>query len=261
LPIIPDNDETPLDELLRNFKIQDRKQGFWPFQLLLRILSRNRILDELSRYKELKSPGQYVDRIRPENDPLPESEEPIYLRIFALLVLCERGDEIGEFVKERVSDQKLPVCRHEGPRKEKFYLCSKDTPGQLLKPFEKWKTSEREWFETTQWQILVPFFELGPDNRAMHYNLDDNAILPWGKKNIHSLISSQPSRSDPSNEGLLISSQKSRPNLTNESSLLSSPTSRSGSLHEGGFADVSCVRIDPLSHRFSDVLKDVSQSL
>ena len=229
LDTIDDNDKTPLDELLRKFKIEDADEcnpGFWSLQLLRRILSRDRILDELRNYTDLENAETYVDYIRPENDLLPESKTQTYLKIFALLVLSERGMEIENFVKEGLSDQNLPVCRHQGSPKEKFNLCRKDTPNlRPLKCFEKWKPHGREWFETTQWQLLVPYFDLSPGYRAKHYPLDDKAILPWRKRDARSLLSSQSSQ------------------------------------NEGGYASVSCVRIDPSSHGFSDVLKDVSRSL
>jgi hypothetical protein len=231
LPRIDEDDKTPLARLLRRHKIED--PGFWSFQLLLHILSRGRILAELRKYTQLENAEKYVEHIRPENELVSESpafETKTYLRIFALLVLTKKGCEIGNFVKEEVSDEKLPVCRHEGSPREQFNLCSKKEPDQPLKAFEEWEPHEREWFEHSQWETLVPYFDLDPGNKARHYSLDDRAILPWRKKNSRSLIFPQ--------------------------SGLSSRSSR----HEGGFADVSCIRIDSSSHGFSDILKDVSQS-
>jgi hypothetical protein len=115
-------------------------------------------------------------------------------------------------------------------RKGEHILCSKKDPHQPLKVFEKWEPHERAWFEHTQWETLVPYFNLDSSNRARHYNLDDSAILPWRKENLRSLISPESTRSSWS------------------------------SVHEGGFADVSCIRIDSSSHGFSEVLKGVSRS-
>jgi hypothetical protein len=232
-PRIAENDRTPLDQLLREWKIEDAKPGFWSWERLLYILSRNRVQTELGKYVQLENAESYVEYIRPDDEvdsESPELEAKTYLRIFALLVLIKKGYEIGNFIKEEVSDEKLPVCRHEGSRKGEHILCSKKDPHQPLKVFEKWEPHERAWFEHTQWETLVPYFNLDSSNRARHYNLDDSAILPWRKENLRSLISPESTRSSWS------------------------------SVHEGGFADVSCIRIDSSSHGFSEVLKGVSRS-
>ncbi|KAE9364081.1 kinase-like protein [Stipitochalara longipes BDJ] len=227
-PRIAENDSTPLDQLLRQWKIEDPKPGFWSWERLLYILSRNRIQIELRKYTQLENAESYVEHIRPDDEADSESlEAKTYLRIFALLVLTKKGDQIGNFIKEEVSDKKLPICRHQGSRRGEHILCFKKDPHQPLKVFEEWYPHERAWFEQTQWETLVPYFDLDPSNRARHYNLDDSAILPWRNEKLRSLIS---------------------------------PASRQSSwssVHEGGFADVSCIRIDSSSHGFSEVLKDV----
>lgn len=226
LPIIDETDETPLDELLRYHAVvgaDNSQDGFWSFKLLCQILTRKRILAELEAC-EVENAVAYLDLIRPVDLQLQGSRVQTYLRTFALLVLVERGGDIGKFIREEVSDQKLPVRRDSATGRGKISLCHKDNPEQPLKCFKDWKTFEREAFESKQWRFLVPYFDLDAGDRAKHQNLDSETILPWCKKDDRSHSSSQPSG------------------------------------QEGGYASVSRIKIDPSSHGFRTVLEKVSQS-
>jgi hypothetical protein len=220
------NDNMSLAERLRVravTRVDDSKDGFWPFKLLCEILTRERILAELMDY-EVGDAEACRDLVRPVDLSLHGSEAQTYLRTFAVLVLVERVDDIDRFIKEEVSDQRLPVCRHSVTGKGKIVLCHKDKPDQPLKCFEKWKFFEREVFESKQWRLLVPYFDLETGDRAKHQDLDSETILPWCEKKDRSHSSSQSSG------------------------------------QEGGFAFVSRVKIDPSSHGFRSILEKVSQS-
>jgi hypothetical protein len=226
LKTFDENDETPLGELLRNCAekgVSSPEGDFWSLEHLRRILSRDRILAELESYTDLESPATYLDQIHPEENRLPDSNTQTYLKIFALLALFERGEDIIDFIEEEVSDQNLPVRRHQTTSKGKVSLCRKDRPDQPLKCFEKWKTHEREGFESKQWRLLVPYFDLDSGSKAKHYNLDDETVLPWCERTDRSHGSPQPSG------------------------------------WAGGYAFVSRVKIDPCSHGFHELLKTVSQ--
>lgn len=226
LPMIKD-DGRSLAVLLREYKIEaTNEQEFWSLRLLRHILSRGRVLNELRNYPNLDA-KTYVDYIRPENDPAPDSRTPTYLKIFALLVLFERGQEIDNFVKDEVSDQSLPLLRRRGYNIPRGIvdLCHKDTPGQALNCFLKWKQAERESFLSAQWELLVPYFDLDEKFRSRHYTLHDRTILPWCKRE--------------NGEDSSSSSQQSR--------------------NEGGFAYVMRIKIDPFSHGFHNILKAVGQ--
>jgi hypothetical protein len=222
LPAISENDTTPLDKLLRIHIIPNDQTGFWSYPLLRHIISRKRVRALLRSYKGVANAEQlYLDRIDPDVASPGGSEAPTYLRIFALLILIERGEEIENFVKEQVSDHSLPVYCD----KEKGDACLRrnESPHQAIGCFAKWKTSEREDFDARQWQLLVPYFNLDSQGRARHYSLPDKSILPWCKKDRRIIPSSAPSQND------------------------------------GSYAMVSCVKIESTSHGFHEVLKTVSQ--
>ncbi|RDW73474.1 hypothetical protein BP6252_07381 [Coleophoma cylindrospora] len=205
-----------LSEIIRNCEIEHPDDtGFWSDERLRHILLRDRVLNELKRFTS--RPETYIDNIRPIQDKKPSSQT--YLKIFALLVLCGKVGDIGKFVKEQVSDQRLPVCRHE-KRKGMFNLCATASPGTLLRCFEEWKTNEREHFEAMQWRVLVPYFDLDSKGHVQHYSFGDKTILPWCKSE-HVLSSSNPSQ------------------------------------NEGAYAQVNFVRIDTSSHGFSKILEAI----
>jgi ankyrin repeat protein len=172
LPAIAEHDDRPLASLLRAFSIdgwdmdwRHRDQTrFWPLKVLRHVLSRARVLNQLRAYTDLPYAETYVDYIRPEENELERSDTPSYLKIFALLLLLDRGNQIGEFVKEKLSDQSLPIH---------------DLQSAPPEPFTSWEDVEITRFGDWQWEFLTPYFELGQDHQPKHFILDDKTILPW----------------------------------------------------------------------------------
>jgi hypothetical protein len=220
LPTIDDDDGIPLADLLREHKTEGINDvAFWSLRLLHHILSRDRVLNELRKYTNLDA-EKYIGYIQSE-DLNPEKKTRTYLKIFALLVLLAKGQEIVNFVKEEVSDQSLPLCRRPGTSKGSVDLGPHDDPKKALECLRKWNPHDRETFEKSQWELLIPYFDLKEGSKTRHFTFEDRIILPWCKRT-KDLSATQPSK------------------------------------NEGGFASVSCVKIDPLSHGFHDLLKAVS---
>ncbi|CZR52310.1 uncharacterized protein PAC_02187 [Phialocephala subalpina] len=218
-----EHDATPLNDLLRQFKVEGANGTFWPLKRLLRILSRERVLAELKSYDTVPDPDECLNAVRPEDHHFSRPNVRTYLRTFALLLLFERGEEIGKFVDEEVSDQNLPVYCNlvENKRRRQLNVHHKAMSDKPLVCFRDWKTHEKEDFEKRQWQFLIPYLELESGKVAKHYTFDENIILPWLKRQGVSLSSTQPS-----GQG-------------------------------GGFGSVSTIKIDPSSHGFSDILQKV----
>jgi ankyrin repeat protein len=172
LPAIAERDDSPLASLLRafsfdgwdmNWRHRDQTR-FWPLKVLRHILLRARVLNQLRAYTDLPYAETYVDYIRPEESELERSDTPSYIKIFALLLLLDRGNQIGEFVKEKLSDQSLPIRGLQSAPPE---------------PFTSWEDVEITRFGDWQWEFLTPYFELGQDHQPKHFILDDKTILPW----------------------------------------------------------------------------------
>ncbi|KAG9230349.1 kinase-like domain-containing protein [Amylocarpus encephaloides] len=235
LPVIGDQ---PLEILLRDHQVKHKsgrpEDHFWSLKLLLHILSRGRVLAELERYPNLENISRYLDVIRPDHDQelcfntriqfetlgtehshAPASSSQTYLRTFALLVYLGRGSEIASFVEEEISDQNLPVYTQEGPQNNAT-LCLKKNPHQPLNSVRHWSISDREQFETRQWQFLVPYFDLENGSLARHYKFNPRIRFPWF------------------------------------------PSSSQPLVQPGGYGDVTCIKIDSLSHGFGEILEKFS---
>lgn len=223
LPSIGKDEASQLGALLRKHSIENESNkdngSFWSDQLLCHILSKSRVRKQLKTYGG--NAETYLNHICTDIRSHEGSTTPTYLKIFALLILIDKGGEIGNFVENRVSDQSLPVFRDKD--KENVFLYHKQNPNQPIKCFMTWKVFDREAFEVNQWRLLTPFFYLDNQNQPRHYLLHDKTILPWCQRDENIRSSSAPSQND------------------------------------GAFASVTCVKIAPTSHGFHEVLKNVSQ--
>ncbi|KAK0609727.1 kinase-like domain-containing protein [Bombardia bombarda] len=121
LPIITDTD-LDLARLLRIHKVPIASSGsgtdggFWPLKLLHRILSRDRVQRELRiHYKEHTNDElqRLLNKIRPIHNPKQGSVEDNThcIRIFALLTLCDKAEDIESFINNGHSDDILPVTK------------------------------------------------------------------------------------------------------------------------------------------------------
>ncbi|KAJ4319206.1 hypothetical protein N0V84_006488 [Fusarium piperis] len=145
-----------IGKLLRQSEKRGSRGGpFWPRSLLERIMSTDKEFLRLSA--------------RVEED-LNESLWRDYLKIYALLALVEKTDNILGFVSGGVCDHDLPLHYDKG----QFF---KDH--LPVKCFENWRLFEMDYFDQQQRGFTVPFFELGPGYAPKHYALDNQAIVPW----------------------------------------------------------------------------------
>lgn len=225
LPVIHDDGHIALGRLLRMHQIKGvDDRGFWPEKLLRHIMTRERVQTELRTYRALPNAESYLEYIRPLDDSTQRAEGNIYLKIFSLLVLFDRGQEIGTFVKEQVCDYDLPL-RHcpNTPDWQSIY-CTNARP-QPVQSISTWPDCMKEDFFKRQWEFLVPYFELDQHSKAKHETYDKSTILPWCE-------------------------WKSRPH-----------TAAEAAVEEGGFAFVSRVKIHPSSHGFGKVFRVVSVAL
>jgi hypothetical protein len=209
-------DNINLEKQLRMSQIKHEDgQMFFSAKDISRILSKEKIASELEQHQLSKDIS--VDVIC-----------EMYLRVFALLLLLERQGEIVHFVKEEVRDGALPVV----PYQDMYGLCLRSAPDKPLGCFENWRTYEREYFNTWQYRISVPFFALehGSGSNEMiapHYTFDDGTVLPWCARDMKA------------------------PSSAHSTGL---------SERNGGFATVLRVRMDPRCHGFQEILDKVRKT-
>ncbi|KAF2635191.1 kinase-like protein [Massarina eburnea CBS 473.64] len=208
------------------------KRRFWPDQLLRSLVTRERVSEELRTLKRtldgqslfengdiesyveviLGPGGSNTDTktdiekgaenclIRTMNRPTTPSR---YLKIFTLLVLCEELQDIQRFIGAELCDEDLPLDLG----------TQSDLPPSKIRCFASWKTAVKEFFQTTQYGLLVPYFGLpfleDTGHTVRHADYRPEVILPW--------------------------------------------VVGSGRSAEGGYGMVTCIRIHQLSHGFSKV--------
>lgn len=139
-----------------------------------------------------------------------------YRKIFALLVLAGTTEAIIDFIAKDVSDLCLPFKNIGRLGKPVLYrMDSHGNPfGKRLRCFNpsKWQPMSLHHFVAQQWIFLAPYFSQSKDDKAQHYVLQDQHILPF----------------------------------------TSSDTQKEESEYYGGFAKVFTVRIHDDHHNFPD---------
>lgn len=105
-----------------------------------------------------------------------------YRTVFAILVLIEQIETIGEFLDEEIHDGDLPLRKVDLPGMPRaFGLRRKNESSPPLKCFDTWKRISIINFEEWQWTVLAPFFTRGRRNDVKKYFLPDQIILPFTK--------------------------------------------------------------------------------
>jgi hypothetical protein len=172
---------------------RDGGKEFLPLGSLYRILTKERIFDELERH--------YPDTRRDEltklvgdiwnTQSIPRSSGTLdqtttRLRIFAILALFEKVKEIGNFIRDGLYDCHLPFTlsstRDDGLRQLERHG---ENGGQSVELFSSWQVWELELYaEHMQWQVLSPYFQLSTSKHStiLHYNLSPKTILPFIEK-------------------------------------------------------------------------------
>ncbi|KAK4160436.1 hypothetical protein QBC43DRAFT_325523 [Cladorrhinum sp. PSN259] len=103
-----------------------------------------------------------------------------YRKMFAILVMLERGWEIALFVNEKVSDNDLPLLAWSVDSSGRLVeMRRKETPNKPLACCQKWSPRTHEDFDKEQWRLISPFFARGKLRRAHFYELSKKDILPW----------------------------------------------------------------------------------
>ncbi|KAF2964221.1 hypothetical protein GQX73_g9348 [Xylaria multiplex] len=181
---------------------------FWSFEILSRILTRERIskalgiefFEDVGQSRRISS---YVNKIGPVYDddadiiekgpfyrPPPESKR--YLKVFGILVMIEMVQFIYDFIDNSIGDDELPLTHPWLSQERDGVGASKDKSS--LDFMLGWPHSRAYHFDDQQWQFLTPFFSLRDrDNHSIttvnHYKLKNDIILPWIKVKGHQFMS------------------------------------------------------------------------
>lgn len=175
------DDYTDLGKLLRMCAIRhmDRRiQCFWPNELLNRILTRGRVVEELQEYQkadprlfEGKALGALADNIL------------LYHRkVFAILTLLAQGSCIENVIEAGLKDKHLPLYAREATEYKLYRKSRRDSKSHLVKCLlgQGWQTHQRERFLEIQYALNPQVMELNTDGRTpKHKDFELQDVLPF----------------------------------------------------------------------------------
>jgi hypothetical protein len=92
-------------------------------------------------------------------------------QLCATLAYVGKGANICRLLQEGITDRDLPLVR----ASDGSFALQRQT-GESIKTFEEWSDEDLEDFDRIQYWMTAPVFQ---DKK--HYNLDENAILPFMK--------------------------------------------------------------------------------
>lgn len=268
-PTIGEEKKT-LADLLRESMERDSitNHAYMPLHVVRKIMTREVVLRELQTHPQVAQSADLLNRIRPEHETVP-TDGHIYTKIFAVLARVGKCGDIENFVRERLSDDKLPFFR-EGEcgnhdDRASFRLFVKETSGDTRKieACETWTADERELFYERQENFMVHSFQQRPD-RAGHdlssekpswvEELHDLTYLPWKKQTVK-----KPSETAGYGHSWSIPA-------SSKGNLGPSGTGPGGSQvarshASGAYGSVDPYEIDDKNHNFNPLLQRVSRSV
>lgn len=108
------------------------------------------------------------------------------LKIFVILALMNKSNAIVDFIKQDIYDVHLPFeeRRLSNGQSQLFRnpQIKWECPQEPIVLPDGWTQDDVENFETKQYQVCVPFFNLStddPNSKVSHYNLRKQSILPF----------------------------------------------------------------------------------
>lgn len=168
-------------------------------------------------------PGRNISELAKQICAMPTEETKSYRKIFAILVILEKADQIEYFLEEGVHDGDLPLIRvREKAMPAVLKRRCKSQGDEILCPLSclsGFSLRDTMGFDEYQWAVLAPVFERPSRKDVRYYELEDQAILPF-------IEQSQPHE-----------------------------------MCHGGFGQVSKVKIHPEHHRFSKLKVCLTQSV
>lgn len=193
-----------LDEALRAEMLDDEvKRGeYMPLDVLRSIMTRERVVGELEAHYEADQVKRYAGLICPEKAETQAHalrvETCAYTKVFAILTLLNKCEEIHRFVSERLSDEKLPFRRGDGTARirSKFRLFVNENSVEEIQACKDWAPRERDTFLGYQRKFLVHFFTKRPDrdeptfvgvkepSRKWVDEVAGTTYIPWTQKKL-----------------------------------------------------------------------------
>lgn len=192
----PESPDTSLAEELRAEMLRDevKESAYMPWHILRTVMTRDRVASELKKHhfgeEEVK---KYTSLISPDEA---QNQAGAYTKVFASLARLDKCRDIDKFVRERLSDDKLPFKRKPGTAKirSRFPLVENADSAKEIQACKHWTADNRERFFEIQREFLVHFFKHRPGRdektttvtreprRALVDEIKETTYLPWKEK-------------------------------------------------------------------------------
>ncbi|KAI1370664.1 kinase-like protein [Hypoxylon crocopeplum] len=174
-----------LENALRNASLHPKNDGKWfiPIDDFDAIITPENIRQEIQFWlpKE-KNLDTWVRAIWDTTGYASHATRPKALtsrrKIFAILVLSNMQHEIASFILEGIWDKDLPFesTGKDGPWV--YHPSGHRTETRDVECFEKWSSHDKDIFDTYQWRMLSPIFDM-TDGKATLYHLHSRIALPF----------------------------------------------------------------------------------
>lgn len=169
-------------EIIQKIPGHEERKGFFPEQQLAELVTEEYTKKELHESLPCLDASQ-VERLAKKICGTADTDGKPKLRfkkIFTILVLCEKLEDILRFLEEEVSDYDLPLCKvaFTDGSQNIFNLARKGHQDEL-ECFRGWSSAAIWRFEEWQWTTLAPFFHHGKRKDVKHFILPDQVPLPF----------------------------------------------------------------------------------
>ncbi|KAJ4377522.1 hypothetical protein N0V83_000347 [Neocucurbitaria cava] len=172
----PDTDFWSIEDHLRSVQVhgQEPEQVFLPLKVLENVLTEEEIEGQLIYFREEDLDGatqpdsrEYITLIRTK-----------HLKIFAILLMLNKGKDIRKFIEVGVNDEHLPLIGSQ--KRGETNLTSSKAMGRPLEFIRFWKAHEVDSFLQYQRRINVPYLDFDATTGSVrHVDFAPQTILPF----------------------------------------------------------------------------------
>jgi hypothetical protein len=160
-------------------------QKFIPIDQIEALMTEENVQQELSKHKRKLSEDMEKEILhavctrssmsKPTKDTSIKAPNSSRRRIFAILVLLDKAEEIARFMRADIADSDLPFAKVGSSQ-----LARRGR--QLLSGFDDWTPETTDSLLHYQTEVTVPYFSISP--KASHYSLENSIILPFESKEV-----------------------------------------------------------------------------
>lgn len=168
------------------------KRGFFAKGRLSKILTEERVRDELTRHlggslkataieKHAKTICEGAESRNHSSSRGEQSSTKSFIKILAILIIIGKTQSIVKLLEENVNDSDLPFIKTARPNDEKLFdLRVRRRQNLVLRCFKSWNQLNIHNFEEWQWATLpVDFVRPTEDGEVQHLKLEEQQILPF----------------------------------------------------------------------------------